>query len=565
MLNQLTISNIAIIERTEMNFEAGLNILSGETGAGKSVLIQSIAFALGAKADKGMIRPPARSARVEALFDDDCAAVNQVLASLGVEREEGAFLAISREIWDNGKSIARVNGQSITLAQLKILSAALVDVHGQHEYRYLLDVQRHRGILDAFAGEKLAALVNEADEIAKEQHRLLKQKEEMSLDEAARMRRMDILQYQIQEIEAAGVKSGEEERLENDRRRMANASKVQGNLDEAYDMLYQSGHSAQNQVEQSAGKLERIADLDPAFSNLAERLNTVIYELEDVVGELRSLRDAYEFDDSQLENTETRLAQLKSLMRKYGSTEDAILEFLARAKEEYDGYLHAEENAQLWDEQLVELTRRWKKASKVIAAIREHTARQFSEAVSAQLTELGMEKAQFRVELRAMQEDEALPLGGGQSAAFLFSANLGEALHPLDKVASGGELSRLMLALKTVMADTDAVSCMVFDEIDSGISGNMATVVAQKLSLIARERQVICITHTAQIAAMGDMQYLIEKTEQDGRVTSHVKPLTEDARYLEIARLVGMDMAGATGQAHARQMLAWCREFKKQR
>ncbi len=572
MLYQLSIRNVAIIESVELSLEPGLNILTGETGAGKSILIDSLNLVLGARTNRGLIRRPAQSARVEAAFDDIGPRAEALLSQWELPSEDGSLI-ISREIFDNGRSTARINGCLATLAQVKELAALLVDVHGQHEYRYLLDPAQHPHILDAYAGEPAAKLLEQLSGLCARYSEAAGALSQRYGDEQERQRRMDILQYQIHEIAEAHITPGEDEQLESERNLMQHAERLKQAVEGAYRLLYEGtesaggeGPGAQWLVDQSVSLLERAGAIDPSLSELAAQLTSISYELEDAIETLRSVSGRFDFDDFRLEEVEGRLTQLKQLKRKYGGTLEEVLDFGRQAEREYDQYLHAEENVIALEAELHDLSVRWNQISGRLTQVRREAAQRFEQAVLAQLKDLGMEDARFEARLIARPLEEGqrgLPASGAERVQFYLAANRGEDPAPLDKVASGGELSRIMLAIKAVVAAMDDIPTMIFDEIDSGISGNMARIVGQKLALIARQRQVVCITHTAQIAAMADAHYYIEKVADESRTHTQVSALAPGDRYREIARLVGGDMAGSVAAEHAREMLKWCRQYKK--
>lgn len=572
MLYQLSIRNVAIIESVELTFEPGLNILTGETGAGKSILIDSLNLVLGARTNRELIRRPAQSARVEAAFDDIGPRVEALLNQWELPAEDGSLI-LSREIFDNGRSTARINGSLATLAQVKELAALLVDVHGQHEYRYLLDPTQHPHILDAYAGEPAAKLLEQLSGLCVRYSEASRALEQRYGDEQERQRRMDILQYQIHEIAEAHITPGEDEQLEGERNLMQHAERLKQAVDGAYRLLYEGtesaggeGPGAQWLVDQSVSLLERAGSIDSSLSELAAQLTSISYELEDAIETLRDVSGRFDFDDFRLEEVEGRLTQLKQLKRKYGATLEDVMDFGRQAEREYDQYLHAEENVIALEAELHDLSVRWNQISARLTQVRREAAQRFEQAVMNQLKDLGMEDAKFQARLIPRPPEEgqrSLPDLGAERVQFYLSANRGEAPAPLDKVASGGELSRIMLALKAVVAAMDDIPTMIFDEIDSGISGNMARIVAQKLALIGQQRQVICITHTAQIAAMADAHYYIEKVSDENRTHTQVSSLAPGDRYREIARLVGGDMAGSVAAEHAREMLKWCYQYKK--
>ncbi|MDD3242389.1 MAG: DNA repair protein RecN [Eubacteriales bacterium] len=562
MLSKLCIQNIALIERAEIDFDSGLNILTGETGAGKSIIIDAMNLALGVRADRDIIKTGCSEAVVEAVFQ--IAGLPEVRAALEeLEIYDGDELVLTRRLTAAGRNVCRVNGYIVPLGQLRGITARLIDILGQHEHQSLLDETLHRGMLDGFAG---AALVSPAGEMREAYRAFSQAKKEMdslygSADE--RLRRADILRYQIEEIDTARLKVGEEEETNSRIEFLRHAEEIAQAVSAALGELYQGrkdGASALDLTGEASQALGRIAGLSPEYAALQEKTDQVYYQMEDLTGELRALAETLEYDEGELDELVSRSELIRRLERKYGKSVEEVL--AARAK--MAGELYDIENA---DARLEELTAKLDKTRKTalacaqrLTALRKKSAERFEKRILEQLKELGMPHARFAVAFALLPED-AMTAHGRDDVRFLISPNPGEDLKPLARTASGGEMSRIMLALKNITAGADAIPTLIFDEIDTGISGKMARVVAQKLCEIAARHQVICVTHTAVIAAMGDHHFYIEKNTDGVRTTTSVTPVEGDARAAEIGRLVGGEVT-QTGLEHAREMLAWCRAYK---
>ena len=567
MLTKLAINNIALIESVEIDFGCGLNVLTGETGAGKSIIIDSMNLALGARSDKEIIKNGCNEGRVEMAFDiAGNQAVLDVLNEMELDSGDGTLI-ISRQINTAGRNTCRINGSMATVAQLKRLTQMLIDIHGQHEHQSLLNESRHMDILDGFGG---AGLLGARDSFASTYARYRKLTDSMrSLfgTEQDRARRADILRYQIQEIKAAGLVPGEDEELAQQLKLLQHAEEISGALRAAYDALYAGGNSgaaALDQAGAAAHELSRIGQYGEEFLTLKTRLDQVVLELEDISAELRAKSGSQEFDENALNDIEARLDAIRQLKRKYGSTIQGILETLTRMEKELEELENADERMERMSEEARALERELMKTGDCLTKLRHEAAARFREQVEGQLADLGMKHSQFLVEFeeKSGTVEENATAKGFDRLRFLISPNPGEPLRPLAKIASGGEMSRIMLALKNIAANADSIPTLIFDEIDTGISGNMARVVAEKLASIAIGHQVICVTHTAQIAAMGANHFFIEKNTDGQSTRTSVTALGDESRALEIGRLVGGDVSSLSRQ-HAAEMLEWSRKFRE--
>jgi len=549
MLHALHIENLAIIDRLEVAFEAGFNALTGETGAGKSILIDALNLALGERADISLIRAGAEKLRVNAVFEvPNDPELHALLGELGVEPEDG-LLYLSREVHTSGRSMARINGQPVPVSALKALGERLIDMHGQHEHQSLLKPSSHLEFLDRWLGEpalKLRQQVREAVSALRQTEREL---QEIVAREREREQMLDLYRFQVDEIRAANLQVGEDEQLETEARRLVYAEKLVALAGNAYDALM-GEHGAYDQAASASRNLTEIARIDPSVSPWGEMLESALVQLEEVAHNLRAYAESIEYDPARLEAVIERQELIKRLKRKYGDTIEAVLQYADEAAAK----LHAletqtERRAEL-EAELARLQESAHALCEQLSALRRDGAQRFANAVQTVLRTLAMERAQFTVEVRPKPMDAT----GADSVEFLFSANPGEPPRPLSKIASGGEMSRVMLALKTVLADAAPVPTLVFDEIDAGIGGRTAHAVGEQIAQLARHCQILCVTHLPQIACRANHHLLIEKHTDGAMTRVAVQPLTGEARVQEIARM----LAGTpteTALQHARELL----------
>ena len=549
MLHALHIENLAIIERLEVAFGAGFNALTGETGAGKSILVDALNLALGERADTSLIRTGAERLRVSAVFEvPDDPDLHALLTELGVEPEEG-MLYLSREVQANGRSIARINGQPAPVSTLKAIGDRLADMHGQHEHQSLLRPSSHLEFLDRWLGEpalQLRQRVRESVSALRETERAL---QELTAREREREQMIDLYRFQIDEICGANLQPGEDAQLETEARRLTHAEKLIALAGSAYDALM-GEHGAYDQTANAARNLTEIMRIDSTVAAWSELLEGALVQLEEVARNLRAYAESIEYDPARLEAVIERQELIKRLKRKYGDTLEAVLQYAKEA----EANLHAlETQTERRAELEAELTRLQAEAQthcEQLSALRRAGAGRFAEAVQSALRTLAMERAQFLVEVRPKPLDTT----GADSVEFLFSANTGEPPRPLSKIASGGEMSRVMLALKSVLADAAPVPTLVFDEIDAGIGGRTAHAVGEQIAQLAQHCQILCITHLPQIACRASRHLLIEKSADGTATRVSVQPLEDETRVLEIARM----LAGTpteTALQHARELL----------
>ena len=547
MLSLLHIENIAVIERSDISFDRGFNVLTGETGAGKSIIIDAISAILGERAYRDMIRTGTNKASVRAVFTD----VPQLswFEENGVEYD--AETVILREVYLDGKNVCRVNGSLVSVSILRKLGMQLINIHGQHDSATLFDEANHLTFLDAFAdNESLRADYREKYEaVAK----LRREIDRMTMDEGEKLRRMETLKYQIKEIEKADLHPGEDEELEARRKLLQNSEKIADGMNDAVENVYGSDDSdgAAAMLATAERALARIAKFSDNIAALHERVADLMYQVQDLAEEVRDARDDLAYSADELEEIESRLDVIHKLRRKYGVTCSDILEYLDKAKKELDEIEFA-------DDHLEKLKKKLSKAEKTAwdAALglrenRKQTAVSMSERVLTELAQLDMPRVQFSCEFTEID----LTNNGADAVAFYMSANAGEALKPMSKVASGGELARIMLAMKNVLAERDHVNTLIFDEVDTGVSGRAAQKVAEKLRAVAEHKQVLCVTHLPQLAALANTHLLIAKAEREGRTYTTVTPLDIEGRKKELARIIGGTNITETTLKSAEEML----------
>ena len=560
MLLQLGIRNLALIREMELAFHPGLNVLTGETGAGKSIVVDAVNLVLGERAARELIAAGQEKARVEAVFDlQGNEQAVALLRELQLEGDEDT-VSISRELTESGRNLCRINGTLVPLQTLKTVSQQLLDIHGQHEHQLLLDSRNHIAYLDAYAAEGIQPQKDVVAALFAQWNAARKKLERLRSSVAEREQRIDMLRFQSEELEAAGLREGETEELESRRSFYRNADKIMSAFAEACAWLAngtEDGGSACDLLRSGVAALAPVSDLDERYAALYTRLDSLYYEVEDAVGELTDLRDGMEFDREEADRVESRLDQLHRLGRKYGGNATEMLRHLEKIREELSELQNSEEESGQLEKEEARLRRGLTEECDRLTAMRKAAAGRFEREMELQLRDLGMKNARITVDFR--EEDGAdthFTSNGKDKVEFLFSANLGQGVRPLARIASGGELSRIMLALKNLSARKPGVPrSMVFDEIDTGISGRMAQVVAEKMCEIGDHHQVICVTHLPQIAAMADEQYLVTKLEQDGQTHTEVRRLSGEQRAQELARMVGGAAGGESGISHARHML----------
>ena len=562
MLSKLTIKNVALIEQAEIEFGEGLNVLSGETGAGKSVILDSVNFVLGAKADRAMIRYGETECMVKAeFFVPETSKAVVTLRDMDIETD--GEIIISRKFSENGKNAIKINGNTVTASMLRKVTDSLVDVHGQSEHFFLLKESNQLKTLDGVIGATLTPLKIELAELLKEKKGIEGQIALLGGDEKERERRLDILQFQIEEIEGAGLKEGEEEELLTKRNKIANLEKIISALRNALQAL--TGESGVcDGLRMASRSLIGIAKIDSEYATVCDRIETLAVDVDDVSETISDMTDGLYFDENEAEETENRLDLYHSLKRKYGKNYAEIQAYLTKIREEYDLLADCEGQYAILTAEMEKLNKKIFAVCKKITELRKKQGFEFCHRVTEELKTLNIASAQFAIDFKNYNEADVDKANGNglDDVCFMFSANAGEPMKPLGKIISGGEMSRFMLAIKTQLSNVNEISTYIFDEIDAGISGKTAKVVGEKLARIAKNTQIIAVSHLAQIAVMSDDEFLIEKSEVDGKTLTKVYPLDEKEKLQEIVRLLGGANDEEYALKHAEELLKQAKEYK---
>lgn len=559
MLCQLSIENIALIDKLNLELKNGLNILSGETGAGKSIIIDSLNFVLGERADKSLIRFGTDKATVEAVFDDYLTpSVHAYLDDLGIDVED--VLILRRRMTLDGKNECRINGRISTLSSLKGLTELLVDIHGQHEHQSLLKSANHIVLLDKL-GEKQIATLKEEVETDYKNYTSLKKEFSRFGNADERERKLDILTFQIDEIEKADVKEGEEDELLAARKRIRNMEKIMSALEGAKNLL--DGYDAQSvsaSIKNASSLLNSISSYDEGIVPIADRLDSCKAEITDISETLSDMLQKLDFDSRSAEKIEERLEVVRTILRKYGGNFESLRKFYEEAVKEADVLSHAQERVEVLEKEIKKASEKLLESAKKLSKQRGSVAEKFENDITKELCDLGMGGSTFKVDFRFASDVDDISANGMDGVEFLISPNVGEPLKPLAKIISGGEMSRFMLAFKNILAGVDDIGTMVFDEIDTGISGNISQVVSEKMCNISRARQVIAVTHMPSLASMADNHYLISKSTENGKTYTHIDLLDDDTN--EVARLIGGNDYSIYAVPHAKEMKANAQRYK---
>lgn len=561
MLAQLHIENIAVIQEADMAFGGQFNVLTGETGAGKSIVVDAIGAILGQRTSRDLIRTGAKSACVEALFRDLPGLT--WFSESGIGPDENGELLLRRELQADGRNLCRANGQLLTVAQLKALGDQLINIHGQHDGQQLLDPTCHLSYLDRFGGltEGPLADFQEAYEVVLS---LKKEMSELQMDESEKARRLDSLQYQIDELEGAELKEGEQEALSRRRDLLRNAEKLLSAAAEAHAALSgdEDNSGAVDLLERAVDALSVGGRVSDELKALCDQAGELQYAAQDLAERVRDLQGDLDMDPGELDQVETRLEQLYRLGKKYGPTTADMLAYLERCRRELDQIQFSADALKALEQKLSKTLETAKCKGKELSNARQAAARSLEERIQRELAELDMPKVRFQVLMVPKEGELGMDATGMDEVCFLMSANLGEDLKPIHKIASGGELARIMLALKNVLAENDDVSTLIFDEVDTGVSGRAAQKVAEKLLQVSRHKQVLCVTHLPQLAAMADTHFSVEKTERDGRTFTDVAALELERRTREVARLTSGEHITPATLAGAGELLAAAEEYK---
>ena len=554
MLQLLHIENIAIIEQADITFERGFNALTGETGAGKSIVIDSMSAVLGQRASRELIRTGANKAFVSACF---VGISPELMAEFGIEPDEE--LLLQREIYADGKNVCRVNGRPFTVTQLRALGNRLLNIHGQHDGQQLLDEEQHLVYLDAFGRvDGLLGTYRAAYEAFQGLQRKIRA---LQMDEAEKARRMDTLRYQIDELERARLKAGEEDELLSRRNFLRNSEKFISAVEGANFSLNgdDGSYGALSLLRQAQDFISPIRALDDTYTKLYERMNELYSEMYDLADTISDQRDRFDFSPNELDEVEGRLDQLYRLKKKYGPSVEDMIAYLERCRKELEAIEYADDTLIQLEKQCAKARKAAQSAAKVLSDARKAAAKELEQQILTELSQLDMGKIRFT----ASFEEQELSENGMDCVRFLMSANLGEELRPIHKIASGGELARIMLAMKNVLSEQDQVGTMVFDEVDTGVSGRAAQRVAEKMAHISRKKQVLCVTHLPQLAAMADAHFSVEKGEANGRTYTRVQQLNREQRRAELARLTGGAIVSEVMLSGAEELLSGAEAFKR--
>ena len=536
MLSLLHIENIALIQSADIRFEPGFNVLTGETGAGKSIVIDSIGAVLGERTSRELIRTGAKSALVTAVF-------TQVpplpwLEENGFSTGEEELL-LQRELQGDGRNVCRIDGKLVTVAQLRELGRQLLNIHGQHDGQQLLDPASHLGYLDQFGG--CQPLLESYQEAYRKWHDIRREMDKLQMDEAERSRRVDTLNYQIQELERAQLKAGEDEELSARRTLLRSAGRLMEAVQSAEFALSgdEDRDGACSLIAQAEGEVQGVSSISPELGELSEKLTALRCAADDAADTLRDLSRSFDFSPGELDQVEERLDLLYRLRKKYGPTVEDMLSYLDRCRKELDQIQYADDTLARLEKDLKKAQKEAARRGEVLSQARREAAGALQARVQEELRQLDMPKVRFQTEFTPKGGEAGMDETGLDEVQFLMSANLGEALKPIQKVASGGELARIMLALKNVLAEGDQIGTLVFDEVDTGVSGRAAQKVAEKMAQVARGKQVLCVTHLPQIAAMADTHFSVQKGEREGRTYTRLERLDRSQRREELARLIG--------------------------
>jgi DNA repair protein RecN (Recombination protein N) len=579
LLLEISIEHFALIDQVRLSFAGGLNVLTGETGAGKSIILDAVQAVLGGRTGADVVRAGEEKAVVEALFDLSAAPETRAaLLQMGIPLDEENLLVVRREIPRTGRGTVRINGRTATTTMLRELTGGLVDIHGQHEHQSLLQVEKHVelldqyggsllqqegksvDLLDRFAGGPILALREELAGLVRELHAIRAELEELVGDERDRARREDLLRFQVEELTAANLKPGEEQELEAELQILANADRLKRTAANAYAVLYEgTGRqlAVYDHLSRVKSEVEDLVRLDPSLAESLEMVTSALLQVQEAGRMLGHYADRIEDDPERLHWVEKRLDQINSLKRKYGETVEEMLDYLRQVEADLERLERSQELIEELKAREESIGARVVELAGALTRYRREAARELSARVEVELADLGMPRAKFVVAVEPPQDPSWWQVGprGWDRVEFLFSPNPGEPPKPLAKVVSGGEMSRIMLALKVILARVDGVPTLVFDEVDTGISGRAAQAVGEKLARIAADRQVLCVTHLPQVAALADQQFLIEKQTEDGRTFTRVYPLDSAGRANELARMIGGAELSAVTLEAAREML----------
>ncbi|WCN38942.1 DNA repair protein RecN [Aneurinibacillus uraniidurans] len=572
MLLELTIKNFAVIKEVSVSFGRGLTILTGETGAGKSILIDAIGMLLGGRGSADYVRYGCKKAEIEGLFDfaADAPAL-AMLREIGVETEEGMMI-VRREVMSNGKTVCRINGQLVTISMLREVAPWLINIHGQHEHQSLMQGDRHLEWLDAFGDEQAACTKQEFGKLYEQYKQIRSELAYISTNERELVQRMDMLRFQLQEIVEADLKPLEDEELQKEKKRLSGGEKMVRGLEDAYRSLVGEQRGV-DWISNAMSNLESVLAYDEELKETYQMVEQAFYQMEEAARSIRSYRDNIEFDPDRLSQIESRLDEINRLKRKYGLSVDEILEYGASIEDELDQMENRESRIEALNKKLKEAALDLAVEAQELSELRRRIASELATSIEQELRDLHMSRARFEVAVTHIEDEDGLDVNGSRvrvtgtgidQVEFLIAPNPGEPLRPVTKIASGGELSRIMLAMKTILADAERIDTMIFDEVDTGVSGRAAQAIAEKLVRVSRKRQVLSITHLPQVASMADTHLRIEKHMNETETETHVTALTHEERVIELARMLGGAQVTETTKDNAREVLAQADALKKE-
>ena len=532
MLERLHIKNIAVIDEAEIEFNRGFNVLTGETGAGKSIIIDSINMVLGERTSKSIIRNGEKKAVVEALFSIDNPEVIDALEESGFDIEDGTVI-LYRDLNTDGKSLCKINGSMTTASGIREIANMLINIHGQQDNQSLLSPSSHIDFLNSYADLENKLL--EYREFYNKVKEIEEKLNSLQMDEREKERQIDLYSFQIKEIDDAKLVVNEDEQLAERKKFISGISKISETINYSHDALYTSDHSAYDTLSSVAGNFNAITEFDTKLSEIYERLNSASIELEDIIYQIRDYRDSIDFDESEADNIESRLDLINTLKRKYGNSIEEILSYRNDIEKNLNAITKSDEETEMLRKELDDVCKMRNSIATEISKIRRKSATELSNKICSELADLDMSKVKFDVQIKECEYNK----NGCDNIEFLISVNAGEPLKPLSKIASGGEMSRIMLAIKSIFADSDPVDTLIFDEIDTGVSGRAAQKIAEKINKISSKKQILCITHLPQIAAMANTHFLIEKNVDAEHTYTKVNVLDENSRKNELARIIG--------------------------